>query len=342
MNDFWLSCGHHLLDRDEGGGLRVTNEFLKAYLARPELNPPANACVAERTLHAAVLSEPRRPVDAKEIAAIANADARENWQVMVAFRDHLIRHKTVEAAYLALVRQDVDRTPPMFINQLVHVILRNVLDGCGDAFMVRAAELFFRAQRLTIHEGSLIAADEEIVESNRRAASPLGSMRGPMRGPMRGLPDPAGIEVLNDENAAGYWQRSDQFDMALDLTAGGIGLAALGVAIGRWVGHLLAVAVDVDVVIETKDVNLAWYVGLDAEATRIGDALWNGEELEAGARDRIIGLFRLTFRDPEVALDKAKGEPIYLLLAMTPDRTLRMQPQNLITGLPIRNRETVP
>ena len=50
MADFWLSCGHHLLDRDDGGGLLVTDEFLKAYLARPELAPPPNACVAERTL----------------------------------------------------------------------------------------------------------------------------------------------------------------------------------------------------------------------------------------------------------------------------------------------------
>src|SRR5262249_50834611 len=43
MADFWLSCGHHLLDRGEGGGLLVTDEFLKAYLARPELAPPPNA-----------------------------------------------------------------------------------------------------------------------------------------------------------------------------------------------------------------------------------------------------------------------------------------------------------
>ena len=56
MHDFWLSCGHHLLDRDEGGGLVVTDEFLKAYLARPELAPPADACIAERTLHAALLA----------------------------------------------------------------------------------------------------------------------------------------------------------------------------------------------------------------------------------------------------------------------------------------------
>ena len=41
MKDFWLSCGHHLLDRDAGGGLVVTDEFLKVYLARPELSAAA-------------------------------------------------------------------------------------------------------------------------------------------------------------------------------------------------------------------------------------------------------------------------------------------------------------
>ena len=52
MNDFWISSGHHLLDRDQGGGLSVTDEFLKLYLARPELLPPPEACAVERTLHA--------------------------------------------------------------------------------------------------------------------------------------------------------------------------------------------------------------------------------------------------------------------------------------------------
>src|SRR5262245_50994864 len=160
MADFWLSCGHHLLDRDDGGGLLVTDEFLKAYLARPELAPPPNASVAERSLHAALLSDPRRPVASSEIA---DADVRENWSLMIAFRDHLVGHKTVEAAYLHLVRRGVGQTPPLFINQLVHVILRNLLDGCEDVFMLRAAELFFRPQRLTVHDGSLIAADEEKV-----------------------------------------------------------------------------------------------------------------------------------------------------------------------------------
>jgi hypothetical protein len=334
MNDFWLSCGHHLLDRDEGGGLVVTEEFLKAYLARPELSPPADACVVERTLHAALLTDPHRPADASEIAAMADKDARENWTVMIAFRDLLLAHRTVEAAYLHLVRTGVGATPPLFVNQIVHVILRNLLDGCEDAYVLRAAEMFFRPQRLTTHEGSLIAADEETVAgTNASSTSPLVSMLG--------LPAEAAIDVLNDDNAHDYWERSDRFDMALDLTAGRRGLSALGDVIARWVNHLLAIDVEVEALTEAYDVNLTWYVGLDAQGTKIGDDLWNGDELDDAARGRIVGLYRLTFRDPAPVLDKAKGEPIYLIMAMTPDGMLRVKPQNLVTGLPIRHLEDV-
>src|SRR5919106_728216 len=142
MHDFWLSCGHHLLDRDAGGGLVATDEFLKAYFARPELAPPPEACTVERTLHGALLADPRRSVTPDDIAAMADADARENWRLMVAFRNRLLQHKTLEAAYVAMVREGLGGTPPIFLNQLVHVILRNVLDGCDDPLELRAAELF--------------------------------------------------------------------------------------------------------------------------------------------------------------------------------------------------------
>jgi hypothetical protein len=38
-------------------------------------------------------------------------------------------------------------------------------------------------------------------------------------------------------------------------------------------------------------------------------------------------------------LDKVRGEPVYLILAMTPDKTIRMKPQNLLTGLPVQGLE---
>ena len=70
------------------------------------------------------------------------------------------------------------RLPPIFIDQLVHLILRNALDECDDAYMLRAAELFFRPQRLTVHEGSLLAADNEQIEASGPAVSPLAAMFG--------------------------------------------------------------------------------------------------------------------------------------------------------------------
>ena len=334
MNDFWISCGHHLLDRDEGGGLTVTDDFIKVYLARAELVPPAEACAVERTLHGALLAEPRMKVAAADIAAIADADARENWQLLIDFRDHLLRHKTLEAAYADLVRNGIGSFPPLFVNQLVHVILRNALDGVTDARVLRAAELFFRTQRVTLHDGSLIAADEETIGGvNTAPVTPLVSMLG--------LPAESEIDVINEDNAGSYWERSDQFDMALDLTAGRDGLGALAQAMERWIAHVLGIEVTIEALQELRDVNLAWYVGLDADATKIGDMLWRGEDIDEATMSRVIGLFRLSFRDPSLMLDKVKGEAVYMILAMAPDKMIRMKPQNLVAGLPVKHLEAV-
>jgi hypothetical protein len=199
---------------------------------------------------------------------------------------------------------------------------------------LRAAELFFRTQRVTVHNGSLIAADEETIGGDGAAPmSPLVSMLG--------LPAEAAIDVLNADNAESYWTRSDTFDMALDLTAGREGLVALAEAMRRWIAHLLGVEVAIEPLKEVRDVTLVWYVGLDAEGTRIGDLLWRGEEIDARTMERVVGLFRLTFRDANVAIEKLKSEPVHLILASTPDKLIRMKPQNLVAGLPIRHLEAV-
>jgi len=334
MSDFWISSGHHLLDREQGGGLLVTDEFLKLYLARPEMIPPAEACAVERTLHAALLADPRMAVSASDIAAIADADARENWQVLLEFRDYLLRHKTLEGAYVELIRNGVGKIPPLFVNQLVHVILRNALDGVEDARVLRAAEMFFRTQRVTLHDGSLIAADEETIGGiNTSPVTPLVSMLG--------IPAEAEIDIINSDNAGSYWQRSDQFDMALDLTAGREGFDALAQAMQRWVAHVLGIEVTIEALTQLSEVDMAWYVGLDADATKLGDMLWHGEDIDETAMSRVVGLFRLNFRDPAMMLDNVRGEPVYLILAMTADMTIRMKPQNLLTGLPVRHLEAV-
>jgi hypothetical protein len=156
---------------------------------------------------------------------------------------------------------------------------------------------------------------------------------------MLGLPAAAEIDVLNEANADTYWERSDLFDMALDLTAGRRGLAALGEVVERFIAHLLAVEATVEPLTEMRDAALTWYVGLDAEATRIGDALWNGEDLDEATRARLVGLYRLDFADPGDVIEKVRGEPVYLLTAMSADKVLRLKPQNLVTGLPVRHLE---
>jgi hypothetical protein len=156
---------------------------------------------------------------------------------------------------------------------------------------------------------------------------------------MLGLPAAAAIDVLGEDNAETYWERSDRFDMALDLTAGRRGLAALGEATERWIAHLLATEVAIEPLTEMRDITLTWYVGLDAEATRIGDALWSGEELDEPARARVVGLYRLEFADRDDVVEKVRGEPVYLIAAMAADKVMRLKPQNLVTGLPIRHLE---
>ena len=332
MRDFWISCGHRLLDRNENGGLVVTDEFLKAYFARPELMPPRDACAVERRLHRQFLANPRLHVSADDVVGIIDDDARENWQFVLAFRDLLLRHPTLEAAYLSLIRARSIGLPPLFVNQLVHVILRNALDGCVDPFVLRAAELFFRPQRLMPHEHALLLGDEEIV--GRASPTPVLSLMS-----MLGATTDAQVDVLSDENAEGYWQRSDQFDMGLDLTGGRRAVAALSQAMTYWISHLLGIDVMIEPLGKLLDAKLTWYVGLDAEATGIGDRLWHGESLDERTAGRVLALFRLTFADPALVDDAIEREPVYLILATTSEQVVRMKPQNLLTGLPVKHLE---
>ena len=83
MREFWVASGHHLTRRADHGGLVATPELVMAYLARPELMPPADACDAERDLHASLMADPLRAVSGADIARLTDADARENWSFMM-------------------------------------------------------------------------------------------------------------------------------------------------------------------------------------------------------------------------------------------------------------------
>src|SRR5262249_20656417 len=99
--------------------------------------------------------------------------------------------------------------------------------------------------------------------------------------------------------------------------------------------------VTVEPLVEMRDARFTWYVGLDAEATRIGDALWNDDELDDDEREQVVALYALRFTDSATVLDRVAGEPVYVFLAVTQDKVVRLTPQNLVTGLPIKHLEAV-
>jgi len=329
VREFWVSSGHHMTRRREDGGLVVTDELLLAYLARPELKPPAEACAAEHALHAALMASPRRAVDAAEIAAIADADARENWGFMLGFRDRLLRAASLEAAYLDLARNGAAGVPPLFLNHLAHLILRNALDGCDDPYTLRAGELFFRPQRASVHDGALLLADAERVDDAQANlhAAPLAAM---FAGPAV-----EELDIMTDETAWTYWSRSDAFTMALNLGGNPKSRTGLARAIEAWIRHMLGTTVLVTPERGLHDEDWRWFVGLDAEASRIGNALWQGRKVTAAEQQRVLAVFRLNFADEAQVLPAVKGHPVWLLLAETPDRIVRLKPQNLVTGLPL-------
>jgi hypothetical protein len=53
---------------------------------------------------------------------------------------------------------------------------------------------------------------------------------------------------------------------------------------------------------------------------------------------RVIGLYRVDFRDPVVLRPEVAGSPVFLGIAMAADGTLRMKPQNLLMNLPLASR----
>lgn len=331
--DFWVSSGFALLDRDAGGYLRLSDDFLRAYLARPEMLPTAHSCDAEVALHRALLAEPCRPINAARLGAVVDADARDNYRHWLRFRDHLLASPSLEACYLGLFRNDAIDIPPLFIDHLVHAILRNLLDGCSDALRLRAAELLFRSQKVTLEDGAVMLADEETVEMYGASGGfgALGRLLVENETPMRNV----SLDVLDEARAALYWERSDRFDMVLDLSFGRPGLDALCRVLEAWLAHLLRVAVRIEPVQAIRDERWSWHVGLDGEATAMLNDLYHDADVPEERLRRLLALFRLSFADPALMLPEVVGRPVYLGLAMTADRRLRLKPQNLITNLPL-------
>jgi hypothetical protein len=333
MPDFWRASGFHLLERNAEGHLAVTEEFLRAYLSRPEISPVAESCAAERNLHQALMDDPRLVVPAGRLDEIADPDAGENYRLLLDFRDRLLAANTVEGCYLSAFRSGQAALPPLFIDQMAHVILRNILDGISDPLQVRAAELLFRLQTVTVADGSVMLADAETVEMHAATGGlgDLGALVVDAQTPLKTIE----LDVLNEDNADLYWQRDERHDTVLNVTFAQPGLDALCRVLEAWVAHFLDVRVRVQPVQQISDEAWVWHVGLDAEATALLNDLYNEEEVEEESLDRLLALFRLEFEDPDLMQSEIAGRPVYLAMAMTPTKLLHLKPQNLLVSLPL-------
>jgi len=278
------------------------------------------------------MESPRRPLSESDLSQVEDLDARDNYRLLMRFRDRLLAAGTVEGCYMGLFKGTID-VPPMFIDQLAHVVMRNILDGCDDPLRLRAAELFFREQKATLQEGHVLVADDETVQMHATGSryGGIGRLVVEAQGDLRKTE----LDVLDRANAALYWGRESRHDTVISLTYGRPALDALCRDIEAWIWHFLQIKTDVKPIRRIDEAHWAWHLGLDAESTAILNELWAGGEIEAGRMRRVLALFALQFDDPRAMRADIAGRTVYLALSCGGDEVVRMKPQNLLINLPL-------
>ncbi len=269
---------------------------------------------------------------AAQIEALKDQDARHNYRMLLGFRDRLLAAGTVEGCYRGLFKGAID-VPPLFIEQLAHVTLRNLLDSCDDPLELRAAELFFREQKATLQDGHVLLADLETVAMHA-AGNRYGNL-GKLIVEAQGSIGKVDLDVLDRANAALYWERESRHDTVISLSYGRAALDALCRVIEAWVLHFQGVQVAVQPLRKIEEARWAWHIGLDAESTEILNELWAGSQVEQGRMRNIIALFGMQFAEPAAMRPDIAGRTVYLALSANAEQEVRMKPQNLLTNLPL-------
>jgi hypothetical protein len=352
MIDFWPSAGWPLLRTDAQGWLTPSDGWLRRFLDGPELALEQASCAAERRLHQALRENPRLPVAEPRLETLADADVADNYRAFLAFRDALTAAGSLEACYLLQVRSARVSLAPVFMQAMTQAIVRHLLRDSGDALQARAAELFFRPQRVTVVDDVPLAGDAQTLDllNETGGFGELGRLLSQAQAPIRA----AKMKVLSAENAAAYWAAAAsprEHDFLLDLrheqqqdlghglqftmARAESGLAALSRVLQAWVQHLLGLQVQITPLSRIDDEHWRWHVGLDADATALLNDLYEGREVDSERRARLISLFALRFTQPEQALPEMASRPVYLGLCRTADGQIRLKPQNLLVNLPV-------
>src|SRR5215471_18852541 len=286
MPDFWRSSGYRLMTIGTDGRLRVTDDYLRATLARPELAPLPESCAAERSVHEKLVADPRAGIGDDELASFADADTRFNYGVWLRFRQRITAAPSLEAAYIACFRDGVD-VAPVFVHELTEILVRHILGEAAAPLEARMAEVLFRPQKIAVtDDGAVMAADDATVEryATTGGFGSLGELLQRNRTPTRSID----LDTLDAANAAIYWERDERHDLAVSLNRGQPSLDALARVLERWVAHFLGITVAIRPRSEIDDARWVWHVGLDAEASSLLNDLYNRVDVEAERTARLL------------------------------------------------------
>jgi hypothetical protein len=349
----WPWTQWQTLERDAHGRHQATPAWWAAFFAREELALVPESCRAEKALHAALHADPMHAASPQDLAGLKDADARENWQHALAFRDGVQAAGTLESWLLHLFRAGPVTLPPLFIELVLQALARGLMDDSTDALEWRAAELLFRPQRVTQHEGRVLLGDRDTLDLNRETHGfgDLGRLLAEAQAPLKRLD----LEVLSPDNATRYFERAARAQpgtpFLLDLTheierdlGHGIrfglvnkhsGLQALSRVLQRWVRHLLGVAVTIEPLQRVDDAHWRWHLGLDAEASALLNDLYQEREIEPERQQRLLSLFRLRFQETADMRPDLAGAPVWLGLMADARQTVKLKPQNLLLNLPL-------
>ncbi|MEA9598482.1 DUF6352 family protein [Polynucleobacter sp. AP-Sanab-80-C2] len=334
MSNYWPNSAYQTLLTSPDGQLLVTDDFLRTYLQRPELSLVPESCAAEQALHQRLTENPRTEITEQEITAMADEDIQENYRVWLRYRTRLLAASSLEGFYMSLFKGDGVDVPPLFVMQLAQIFVRHILGDDTHPLEVRMGEIFFRTQKITVLEDSIVmAADEEVVTRNAQAGE-SGNIMDLLKGKSM-LTKSADLDVLYEDNAAEYWTRNEDFDFAVQLNFGHEPINHFCRVLEKWIKHFLGVSVRITPMQQISDPKWSWHVGLDAAATDILNKLYNKELLEADELEKVICLFRLDFIDETAVTKVQQGKPVYLAIAMNDQQQLKLKPQNLLFNLPL-------
>jgi Family of unknown function (DUF6352) len=334
MTNYWANSAYSTLKISPDHQLLVTDDFLRTYMDRPELQLVPESCAAERSLHQRLTESPQSEVLDAEIAAMADEDIQENYRVWLRYRARLMAASSLESFYMSLFKGEGVDVPPLFIAQLAQIFIRHILGDGAHPLEARMGELFFRTQKISvIEDGIVMGADEEMVALNAQA-SDTGNIMDLLKGKSMTMRS-ADLDVLHEDNADIYWERNEDFDLAVQLNFGHEPINYFCRVLEKWIKHFLGISVRITPMQQITDPKWSWHVGLDAVATGILNKLYNKELVEADELEKVICLFRLDFLDEAAIAKTQAGKPVYMAIAMNDQQQLKLKPQNLLFNLPL-------